>query len=110
VIVFMLIRGRSLVLYFIPSIRRIQMTNVLPLALIDKCINAKVWIIMRGNTEFTGILKGYDDFVNLVLEDVTEYTYDEEGERHSTNISSSILLNGNAVTFIVPGSGPEDAE
>ena len=85
------------------------MTNVLPLALIEKCINAKVWVIMRGNTEFTGTLKGYDDFINLVLEDVTEYTYDEEGERHASTIASSILLNGNSVTFIVPGSGPEDA-
>lgn len=84
-------------------------TNVLPLALIDKCINAKVWIIMRGNTEFTGILKGFDDFVNLVLEDVIEYTYDEKGIRHESRIESSILLNGNAVTLIVPGSGPEDA-
>jgi U6 snRNA-associated Sm-like protein LSm5 len=83
------------------------MSNVFPLALIDKCVNARVWIIMRGNTEFTGVLKGFDDFVNLVLEDVVEYTYDEAGARHSSKIPNSILLNGNAVTFIVPGSSPE---
>lgn len=86
------------------------MSNVLPLALIDKCVNARVWIIMRGNTEFTGLLKGFDDFVNLVLEDVTEYTYDEEGVRHASRIPNSILLNGNAVTFIVPGASPEDSD
>jgi U6 snRNA-associated Sm-like protein LSm5 len=88
---------------------QVKMTNVLPLALIEKCINARVWIIMRGNTEFVGVLKGFDEFVNLVLEEVTEYTYDEEGAMHATKIPNSILLNGNAVTFIVPGSGPEDA-
>jgi U6 snRNA-associated Sm-like protein LSm5 len=85
------------------------MTNVLPLALIDKCVGAKVWIVMRGNTEFTGTLKGFDDFVNLVLDDVTEYTYDEEGGRSAVQLESSILLNGNAVTLIVPGASPEDS-
>ena len=64
---------------------------------------------MRGDTEFSGILKGFDDFVNLVLDDVTEYRYDEHGERHSTKLESSILLNGNAVTCMVPGASPENS-
>ena len=84
------------------------MSAILPLALMDKCVNSKLWVIMRGNQEFVGKLQGFDDFVNLVLEDVIEYTYDEAGERHATQLESSILLNGNAVTFMVPGAGPED--
>ncbi len=27
---------------------------------------------MKGDKEVSGILKGYDDYVNMVLEDVTE--------------------------------------
>jgi len=86
------------------------MSLIQPLALIDKCINARIWVLMRGDTEFTGILKGFDDFVNLVLDDVTEYKYDDQGVRHSSKLESSILLNGNSVTCMVPGASPESAD
>ena len=86
------------------------MSTILPLALIDKCIDARIWVVMRGNTEFVGTLKGFDDYVNLVLDDVTEYLYDSEGVRTGTKLASSIVLNGNAVTFMVPGAGPEDSD
>lgn len=45
---------------------------VLPLELIDKCIGSRIWIIMKGDKELVGTLKGFDDYVNMVLEDVTE--------------------------------------
>ena len=40
--------------------------------LIDKCIGSKMWVIMRGDKELVGTLRGFDDYVNMVLEDVTE--------------------------------------
>ena len=40
--------------------------------LIDRCIGSKIWIVMKGDKEFVGTLKGFDDYVNMVLEDVTE--------------------------------------
>jgi len=33
---------------------------------------SKIWVILRGDKEFVGTLRGFDDFVNMVLEDVTE--------------------------------------
>ena len=41
--------------------------------LIDKCIGSKLWIIMKSEKEFVGTLRGFDDYVNMVLDDVTEY-------------------------------------
>ena len=38
----------------------------LPLELIDRCIGHKIWILMKSEKEFVGILKGFDDFVNVV--------------------------------------------
>ena len=38
----------------------------LPLELIDRCIGHKVWILMKSEKEFVGILRGFDDFVNVV--------------------------------------------
>lgn len=40
--------------------------------LIDKCIGSRIWIVMRGDKELVGTLRGFDDYVNMVLEDVTE--------------------------------------
>lgn len=41
--------------------------RILPLELIDKAIGSPIWILMRGQTELTGILRGFDDYVNLVV-------------------------------------------
>ncbi|ODQ63609.1 hypothetical protein NADFUDRAFT_28183 [Nadsonia fulvescens var. elongata DSM 6958] len=47
-------------------------SQILPLELIDKCIGSKIWAILKNDKEFSGTLVGFDDFVNMVLEDVTE--------------------------------------
>ena len=38
----------------------------LPLELIDRCIGFKVWVLMKSEKEFVGVLRGFDDFVNVV--------------------------------------------
>lgn len=75
--------------------------------LIDKCIGSKLWIIMKNEKEFVGTLRGFDDYVNMVLEDVTEYETTPEGKR-KTQVEQ-VLLNGNNVVMLVPGSSPEEA-
>lgn len=40
--------------------------EILPLELVDKCIGSRIWIIMRGGKEFGGMLRGFDEFVNMV--------------------------------------------
>ncbi|KAG8997279.1 RNA-binding protein lsm5 [Tulasnella sp. JGI-2019a] len=64
---------------------------------------------MKSEREFTGTLLGFDDFVNMVLEDVTEYEITSEG-RKATKLAQT-LLNGNNICMLIPGSsGPEQAE
>ncbi|KAF1354880.1 LSM domain-containing protein [Delphinella strobiligena] len=70
-------------------------TQLLPLELIDKCVGSRIWVIMKGDKEFSGTLLGFDDFVNMVLEDVTEYDY-----TGSANKMSKILLNGNNICIV----------
>jgi U6 snRNA-associated Sm-like protein LSm5 len=57
---------------------------------------------MKGDKEFSGKLVGFDDYVNMVLEDVTEY---DSGARtggksvvHSKH--AEILLNGNGICMV----------
>jgi U6 snRNA-associated Sm-like protein LSm5 len=81
--------------------------SLFPLELIDKCIGSRVWIIMKNDKELVGTLTGFDDYVNMVLEDVTEYELTVEGKK-STKLDQ-ILLNGNNICMLVPGSdGPEN--
>ncbi|KAH9004349.1 LSM domain-containing protein, partial [Lactarius hatsudake] len=83
-------------------------THALSVELIDRCIGSRIWVVMKNDREFTGTLLGFDDFVNMVLEDVTEYEITPKG-RKSTKLAQT-LLNGNNICMLVPGSdGPEQA-
>nr|GAT44106.1 predicted protein [Mycena chlorophos] len=80
-------------------------SQILPLELIDKCIGSRIWVIMKNDREFTGTLLGFDDFVNMVLEDVTEYETTPQGRTKKS--LEQTLLNGNNICMLIPGSeGP----
>ncbi|KAF3068890.1 U6 snRNA-associated Sm-like protein LSm5 [Daldinia childiae] len=81
-------------------------SQLLPLELIDKCVGSRIWVIMKGDKgiviQFSGTLLGFDDYVNMVLEDVTEFDY----SGNHTKLSK-ILLNGNNICMLIPGGeGP----
>lgn len=80
-------------------------SQLLPLELIDKCVGSRIWVIMKGEKEFSGTLVGFDDYVNMVLEDVTEFDY----SGNNTQLPK-ILLNGNNICMLIPGGeGPGEA-
>mmetsp|Transcript_9227 Transcript_9227/g.34654 ORF Transcript_9227/g.34654 Transcript_9227/m.34654 type:complete len:92 (-) Transcript_9227:40-315(-) len=81
--------------------------RLLPLELIDKCIGSRLWVLMKGDKELVGTLRGFDNYVNMVLEDVTEYEVTAEG-RQEIHVDQ-ILLNGNNVAIMVPGGAPDSA-
>ncbi|RXH98097.1 hypothetical protein DVH24_010422 [Malus domestica] len=66
--------------------------------LIDRCIGSKIWVIMKGDKELVGTLRGFDVYVNMVLEDVTEYEITPEGRRITK--LDQILLNGNNIAIL----------
>ena len=66
--------------------------------LVDKAIGSRLHIIMKNDKEIVGTLKGFDDFVNMVLEDVTEFESTPEGKRVTK--LDQILLNGNNITMV----------
>lgn len=92
--------------------------------LVDKCIGEKIWVIMKGDKEIIGTLRGFDDYVNMVLDDVTEIDYTPNGVQ-KTELDQvfslflfsvgfltcflQILLHGNNIAMLVPG-GPDEEE
>eukprot|EP01121_Diplochlamys_sp_Union-15-3_P022306 TRINITY_DN944_c0_g1_i1.p1 TRINITY_DN944_c0_g1~~TRINITY_DN944_c0_g1_i1.p1 ORF type:complete len:116 (+),score=27.55 TRINITY_DN944_c0_g1_i1:50-349(+) len=82
--------------------------QLLPLELVDKCIGSRLWIIMKGDKELVGTLLGFDDYVNMVLEDVIEFETAPDGTITPRKLDQ-ILLNGSNVCLLVPGGeGPID--
>ncbi|KAK2775610.1 U6 snRNA-associated Sm-like protein LSm5 [Colletotrichum kahawae] len=84
-------------------------SQLLPLELIDKCVGSRIWVVMKGDkgnmAEFSGTLLGFDDYVNMVLEDVTEFDYSGNHIK-----LPKILLNGNNICMLIPGGeGPVNA-
>ncbi|WFD34869.1 RNA-binding protein lsm5 [Malassezia cuniculi] len=83
------------------------MSTILPLELVDRCVGSSIWVVMKSKREFVGTLLGFDDYVNMVLENVTEYEETESGFR-KTRLSRT-LLNGNNIVALVPGGQGPDA-
>ena len=46
--------------------------QLLPSELVDRCVGSRIWVIMKGEKEMVGTLRGFDVYVNMVLEDVIE--------------------------------------
>ena len=78
-------------------------SHLLPSELIDKCVGSRVWVLMKGDRELVGTLRGFDVFVNMVLDDVVE----SRGDGGEEVKMDTILLNGNNVAALVPGGKPE---
>lgn len=69
---------------------------VQPLQLLEKSLNRKVSLLLKDNRVLVGTLTGYDDYMNMVLED-TEETQGDQVRRVGT-----VVLRGNNVVTIVP--------
>lgn len=72
--------------------------TVLPLEVIDRSIGSKIRILLTNNKEFTGTLIGFDDFVNVVLENVVEL--DSDGKAGAP--IKKMLLNGAQIAMLCP--------
>lgn len=69
---------------------------VMPLSILEKSINKKVSLLLKDNRVLQGTLVGYDDYMNMVLEN-TEETNGDQVKRLGT-----VILRGNNVVSITP--------
>lgn len=74
--------------------------TVLPLEVIDRAIGSNIKVLLTNNKEFHGNLIGFDDFVNVVLENVREV--DSEG--HEGKVIKKMLLNGTQIAMLCPSA------
>ncbi|CUM48764.1 unnamed protein product [Debaryomyces tyrocola] len=74
------------------------LSTILPLEIIDKSIGHKIQVLMTNDKEFKGTLIGFDDYVNMVLENVEEF--DNDGPKGK--VIKKMLLNGSQVAMLIP--------
>jgi len=67
---------------------------VMPLALLEKSIDKRISLLLKDNRILEGKLKGYDDYMNMVLEETEERTQDQERRL------GTVVLRGNNVVSI----------
>lgn len=69
---------------------------VMPLALMEKTLNKKVSLLLKDNRVLEGKLTGYDEYMNMVLEETEERTVDQ------VRRLGTVILRGNNVVSIAP--------
>lgn len=74
-------------------------------------MDARVHVKCLGGRELEGILKGYDELVNLVLEDCEEYLRDQDDPEQITDQKRTlglVVVRGTQVSLVSPQEGVEE--
>jgi len=72
---------------------------------LSKYVNERIRVKFTGGREVTGILKGYDQLLNLVLDEVQEEV--QEPEIHIRSLGLTVL-RGPTITLLSPVDGLEE--
>ena len=67
---------------------------VMPLALLEKSIDKRISLLLKDSRVLEGKLKGYDEYMNMVLDETEERTADMERRL------GTVVLRGNNVVSI----------
>ncbi|XP_073240839.1 U6 snRNA-associated Sm-like protein LSm7 [Porites lutea] len=77
---------------------------------LSKFLDKRVRVKFQGGREATGVLKGYDALLNVVLDNTTEYLRDPDDPFKLTDETRQLGLavcRGTAVVLICPVDGME---
>lgn len=72
---------------------------------LSKYVNERIRVKFTGGREVTGVLKGYDQLLNLVLDEVEEAV--QEPEPHVRTLGLAVL-RGPTITLLSPVDGLEE--
>lgn len=77
----------------------------MPINVLDKSKNSRISLLLKDDRRLEGKLVGYDEYMNLVLEDTEETIELEAGESgKSTSVKKlgRVILRGNNIVTISP--------
>ncbi|MCL4328809.1 MAG: small nuclear ribonucleoprotein [Candidatus Thermoplasmatota archaeon] len=71
-----------------------------PLELLRRSIDSNIMVEVRGNRLYSGVLEGYDVYMNLVIRNAGE-TINEK----NSGVFQRLLVRGDNVIFVAPSIG-----
>lgn len=83
-----------------------ESTVLVGIRLLEEYLDSRVFILMRDNTVAEGILRSYDQYYNILLEDSKEMRV--EGEEYSTLESETVLIRGENILLLGEGGIEEN--
>ena len=78
---------------------------------LSKMMDASVRVKCLGGRELKGVLRGYDDLVNLVLDECDEFLRDPEDPQRITDKTRKlglVVVRGTQVSLVSPQDGVEE--
>jgi len=72
---------------------------------LSKYVNEKIRVKFTGGREVTGVLKGFDQLLNLVLDDVEELQQESDAQTRTLGL---VVLRGPTITLLSPVDGSEE--
>ncbi len=69
---------------------------ILPMKLLEENLNKRVLLLLKDNRSLEGVLSGYDEHMNMVLDEV------EESSQESTRRLGTVVIRGSNIVRIVP--------
>lgn len=81
-------------------------TGLIGVRLLEEYLDRAVFILMRDNTTAEGILRSYDQYYNILLEDAKEMAVHEE--EYSILESETVLIRGENIVLLGEGEVTAD--
>ncbi|MCL4357003.1 MAG: LSM domain-containing protein [Candidatus Thermoplasmatota archaeon] len=69
---------------------------MMPMKLLEENLNKKISLLLKDNRTMEGLLTGYDEYMNMVMDDV------EEIGNETTRKLGSVIIRGSNIVRIVP--------
>lgn len=70
--------------------------------ILSKSIDAQVLVELKGRRKVKGRLQGYDQHLNLLLEDAEERVFDPETEQETITQINTVIVRGDNVVIVSP--------
>ena len=69
---------------------------IMPTKMLEENLNKHVALLLKDNRVLEGVLSGYDEYMNMVLDDV------QESDEEVTRKLGTVIIRGSNVVRIVP--------
>lgn len=77
------------------NIIKVNNNMIMPMKVLEESLNTRVAILMKDNRVLEGALTGYDEYMNMVMEDAEEH-----GNEMNRKLGKVIIRGSNVVRMV----------